>query len=124
MATPNYYLALSHADDSIVDSDFHFLTLFRNAPVDTYIVGESLIEATGRKAELIMGINWYYGVYLDAPGQRVDLAIQWLRDYGVKCERYTSRLLSESSYGQLPSGSVAAMVINVGNRPATGSEGE
>lgn len=113
---PIIHLAITHEGNEIVYSSESFQDVLANAPKGTFIVTESWITSgSNRKAELITGINWYYGVYLDAPGQRVDLAIQWLRDHGVKCERYTSRLLRESSYGRLPMGSVVGMVIAVGD---------
>jgi hypothetical protein len=109
------HLALRHPDDAIMACHDDFLTLFRQAPQGCYFVTEQwIISGKNRKAALLDGLNRIFVEYYDDYGQRVDLAIGWLRQQGVLCERYTSRLLSESHYGKLPNGSVAHLAIAVG----------
>ena len=109
------HLALRHPDDAIMACNEDFLTLFKQAPQGCYFVTEQwIISGKNRKAALLAGVNDLFERHYDDYGQRVDLAIQWLRQQGVICEHYTSRLLLESHYGKLPNGSVAHLAIAVG----------
>jgi len=110
-------LALCHPEDAIMDSNDDFLTLIQNslAIAEYYNVKESwLVCGSNRKGKLVDGLNRLCALHANDYGQRVDLAIEWLRGEGVLCPRYTSKLLAESDYGRLPCGSVAHIVVATG----------
>lgn len=58
----------------------------------------------------IAALDRLYADYEFHYGQRVDLAIKYLRAQGVQCSEFTNYLLRQSRYGNAPAGSVTELI--------------
>lgn len=58
----------------------------------------------------IAALDRLYDDYEFHDGQRVDLAIKYLRAQGVQCPEFTNYLLRQSRYGTAPAGSVTELI--------------
>ena len=58
----------------------------------------------------IAALDRLYDDYEFHDGQRVDLAIKYLRAQGVQCPEFTNYLLRQSRYGNAPAGSVTELI--------------
>ena len=58
----------------------------------------------------IAALDQLYADYEFHYGQRVDLAIEYLRAQGVQCPEFTNYLLRQSRYGTAPAGSVTELI--------------
>ena len=58
----------------------------------------------------IAALDRLYDDYEFHDGQRVDLAIKYLRAQGVQCPEFTDYLLRQSRYGTAPAGSVTELI--------------
>ena len=59
----------------------------------------------------VAALDQLYAEYGFHNGQRVDLAIEYLRAQGVQCPEFTDYLLRQSRYGTAPAGSVSEVVL-------------
>ncbi len=103
----------------IVTSDGHnilasgrdFLEVFDKGAA---IEGSFLVTAYWFHREIpvwIAALDRLYDDYEFHDGQRVDLAIKYLRAQGVQCPEFTNYLLRQSRYGTAPAGSVSEVVL-------------
>ena len=58
----------------------------------------------------IDALDQLYAEYEFHYGQRVDVAIEYLRAQGVQCPEFTNHLLRQSRYGTAPAGSVTQFI--------------
>ena len=58
----------------------------------------------------IAALDQLYAEYEFHYGQRVDVAIEYLRAQGVRCPEFTSYLLRQSRYRTAPAGSVTELI--------------
>ena len=58
----------------------------------------------------IAALDQLYAEYEFHYGQRVDMAIEYLRAQGVQCPEFTTYLLHQSRYGTAPAGSVTQFI--------------
>lgn len=70
----------------------------------------------------IAELDQLYAEYEFHYGQRVDVAIEYLRAQGVQCPEFTSYLLHQSRYGTAPVGSVSEVVLGAFHRSLDWSE--
>jgi hypothetical protein len=64
----------------------------------------------------VAALDQLYAEYEFHNGQRVDLAIKYLRAQGVQCPEFTDYLLRQSRYGTAPAGSVSDVVLGAFHR--------
>ena len=108
----------------IVTSDGHnilasgrdFLEVFDKGAA---IEGSFLVTAYWFHREIsawVAALDQLYAEYEFHNGQRVDVAIEYLRAQGVQCPEFTSYLLRQSRYGTAPVGSVSEVVLGAFHR--------
>ncbi len=105
----NVHIATNDARD-ILASGRDFLKVFDKG---AEFEGSFLVTAYWFHREIpawIAAIDRLYDDYEFHDGQRVDLAIKYLRAQGVQCPEFTDYLLRQSRYGTAPAGSVTELI--------------
>ena len=101
---------------NILASGRNFLEAFEKGAT---IEGAFLVTAYWFHREIsvwIDALDRLYDDYEFHDGQRVDLAIKYLRAQGVQCPEFTDYLLRQSRYGTAPAGSVSDVVLGAFHR--------
>ena len=105
----NVHIATNDARD-ILASGRDFLKVFDKG---AEFEGSFLVTAYWFHREIpawIAALDRLYDDYEFHDGQRVDLAIKYLRAQGVQCPEFTNYLLRQSRYGTAPAGSVTQFI--------------
>jgi len=105
----NVHIATNDARD-ILASGRDFLKVFDKG---AEFEGSFLVTAYWFHREIpawIAALDRLYDDYEFHDGQRVDLAIKYLRAQGVQCPEFTDYLLRQSRYGTAPAGSVTQFI--------------
>lgn len=104
----NVHIATNDARD-ILASGHDFLEVFAKCAA---LEDAFLVTAYWFHREIpvwIAALDRLYADYEFHDGQRVDLAIKYLRAQGVQCPEFTNYLLRQSRYGTAPAGSVTEL---------------
>lgn len=108
----NVHIATNDARD-ILASGHDFLEVFAKCAA---LEDAFLVTAYWFHREIpvwIAALDQLYADYEFHYGQRVDLAIEYLRAQGVQCPKFTNYLMRQSRYGNAPAGSVNASLDRI-----------